>query len=488
MENSTIESLNHVAKYGSESDIKRVLSQLCLLQQDEGKLVIETRDGVEGLFPLSQLCLRPKKPPLAVWLSMIRVLIDVEQPRCEVVGEAIFGLINEAFHKKNAITSSTSSSSSSSTTTDTLEVIDFLLQSCPDAACYQDSTFGNIHLSHFVVRYVTDENICTRLLSLLLNARKGILYDKKDVDGWPTVHHAALKRSLGVMKYLIEACPAAAFSVSTRGSTLFHIVLRSFCQKDVGEKIAYLCSDPRFAPLLRMQDCFGLSPLHTALHRPGVSLDIIKTLCDATPDAPCHPVSTVSNTFKQYTLLMYNTLTFPFINFSLSSLLAPRLLSVGQVLRADTSSSWHLALPLHLAVGHLTLHSPISPSADIFRYLLKLYPAAAMMADGRGNTPYALAIRNKVRNGDEKHIIHPYFVRLLLRACPTLNPTELHRINYEERRMGLFLGLCGKTNNVKPALLEGTEKSVSISNQLPFSIWSCRRFSDDLFRYIVTFL
>ena len=158
-------------------------------------------------------------------------------------------------------------------------------------------------------------------------------------------------------------------------------------------------------------------------------------------------------------------------------------------MRDDTSSSWHLALPLHLAVGHFTLHSPTSPAADIFRYLLNLYPAAAMIADGRGNTPYALAIRNKIRNGDDKHIVHPYFVRLLLRACPALNPTELHRLNYEERRMGLFLGLCSKTShNHLPEIQECSEKSGSTNNQSPFSLWSRRRFSDDLFRHIVTFL
>ena len=174
-----------------------------------------------------------------------------------------------------------------------MEVIDVLLRSCPDAACHQESTLGT-YLTHFVVRYSNDEHICTRLLSLLLNARKDVLHDKKDADGWPAVHHAALKRSLSVMRYLIEACPSSALSVSTRGSTLFHIVLRSFCQNEVEEKITYLCSDSRFTPLLRMQDSFGLSPLHTALHRPGVSLNIIKTICSAAPDAPCYPVSHVS--------------------------------------------------------------------------------------------------------------------------------------------------------------------------------------------------
>ena len=277
----TIESLSQFAKFGSASDIKRALSQLCLLQQDE---IIETRDGVEGQFPVSPLFERTEIPPLASRLSMIRILLDVERPNHEIVGEAIFGLIKEAFHKKKAITPS-----SSSTIMDSLEVIDVLLRSCPDAACYQNSSLG-IYLSHFIVRYVTDENICTQLLSLFHRARQDFLHDNNDADGWPAVHHAALKRSLDVMKYLIEICPAAALSVSTRGSTLFHIVLRSFCQKDVGEKIAYLCNDPRFIPLLRIQDSFGLTPLHTALHRPGVSLEIIQTLCSVAPDAPCCPV------------------------------------------------------------------------------------------------------------------------------------------------------------------------------------------------------
>ena len=175
---------------------------------------------------------------------------------------------------------------------------------------------------------------------------------------------------------------------------------------------------------------------------------------------------------------------------------------LSQVLRADISSSWHLALPLHLAVGHLTLHSPTSSSADIFRFLLKLYPGAAMIPDGRGNTPYGLAIRHKGKNEEEKHFVHSYFVRLLLRSCPTLNETEkkeLHRLNYEERRMAMFLGLCGKTNHLSAlptsksleecsSVTTTTTNNNNNNNQRPFSLWSQRRFSDDLFRHIVMFL
>jgi hypothetical protein len=42
----------------------------------------------------------------------------------------------------------------------------------------------------------------------------------------------------------------------------------------------------------------------------------------------------------------------------------------------------------------------------------------------------------------------PDFVRrLLLRAAPELDPDELHRLNYAERRMSLFLAHCAISND-----------------------------------------
>jgi len=42
---------------------------------------------------------------------------------------------------------------------------------------------------------------------------------------------------------------------------------------------------------------------------------------------------------------------------------------------------------------------------------------------------------------------------MLLRAAPDHNPTELHRLNFAERRMAMFLAFYAISKDVKPLLL-----------------------------------
>jgi hypothetical protein len=84
---------------------------------------------------------------------------------------------------------------------------------------------------------------------------------------------------------------------------------------------------------------------------------------------------------------------------------------------------------LRLVIGA----SPLSPEADIFRLLLRLYPEAAAVEAGEGNgkkTPYQLAVEMR---------LSAYFRRMLLRAAPQLDPMELRRLNWEERRLAIFV-------------------------------------------------
>ena len=60
-------------------------------------------------------------------------------------------------------------------------------------------------------------------------------------------------------------------------------------------------------------------------------------------------------------------------------------------------------------------------------------------------TPYQLAIDGN---------LPPYYLRLLLRAAPDLNPAELHRLNYAERRMAMFLAFKAVTSQKKPVVLK----------------------------------
>eukprot|EP01031_Cornospumella_fuschlensis_P028698 gene28698-34646_t len=72
--------------------------------------------------------------------------------------------------------------------------------------------------------------------------------------------------------------------------------------------------------------------------------------------------------------------------------------------------------------------------AECLRFLLRHYPAAVTAPSLSGET--ALSLCNPTNR---------YARRLLLRAQPTLHPTELQQLNYECRRMALFLA-CAAIN------------------------------------------
>ena len=114
--------------------------------------------------------------------------------------------------------------------------------------------------------------------------------------------------------------------------------------------------------------------------------------------------------------------------------------------RLTTTNGW-LALHFFVASNSIRSASPLSEWADFFRLMLRWYPEAAGIEAGSSwmkGTPYQLAVS---RNLD------PYYLRLLLRAAPDLNPPELRRLNYAERRMVIFLAFRAITKDLKPLLL-----------------------------------
>ena len=91
--------------------------------------------------------------------------------------------------------------------------------------------------------------------------------------------------------------------------------------------------------------------------------------------------------------------------------------------------------------------SPLSAEADFFRSMLRWYPEAAGIEAGNGaskKTPYQLAVDGKV---------DPYFLRLLLHAAPHLDPAELHRLTWTERRMAMFMAFRAVTAKPIPLLM-----------------------------------
>ena len=116
------------------------------------------------------------------------------------------------------------------------------------------------------------------------------------------------------------------------------------------------------------------------------------------------------------------------------------------------------------------LRSPTCPTADCFRLILRLYPEAA-----------GFLCKENIEDEDEepwsayklaaKMDSDPYFLRLLLKADPTIDPAELRRLNYEARRMALFLAYRG------------------VSRDIRVSVWVLlRSTSTELLRYAISFL
>jgi hypothetical protein len=114
--------------------------------------------------------------------------------------------------------------------------------------------------------------------------------------------------------------------------------------------------------------------------------------------------------------------------------------------------------------GASTLNKgPLSAAADAFRLLLRLYPEAAGTEGGLGahnKTPYQLAVEKG---------LPVYYLRLLLRAAPDLDPAELRRLNWAERRMAMFVAFAA------------VAKSPSLLARL-------RAANKDLVKHVVSFL
>mmetsp|Transcript_4613 Transcript_4613/g.4739 ORF Transcript_4613/g.4739 Transcript_4613/m.4739 type:complete len:99 (+) Transcript_4613:23-319(+) len=87
--------------------------------------------------------------------------------------------------------------------------------------------------------------------------------------------------------------------------------------------------------------------------------------------------------------------------------------------------------------------------------LIKKYPQAIRRVDSYGTTPYSIA----------KFMNTPDWVRrLLLRGAPSLDPDELIRFNYMERRMAIFLFFVAVSKNGGRMLFTRIRKASLSSN------------------------
>ena len=298
-----------------------------------------------------------------------------------------------------------------------LERVDMLLKVNPEAAQHRfDSSQEN--LLHCLGGYSDSRDnssalcidIMKRILALYPDAVKEV-----NNDGELPLHTAAKYNTIEVMGFLLGLYPesVAIVTVGTLRNSL-HLLFHGFFVTNREQKVRYLCS--RYPDYIRQRDKDGETPLHTALH---------------------HLYS------KDVSLLK--------ILFEFGGQELIKLPTVHPTATNDSCNGW---LPLHYFIRYFwlpwrehDLHCFISKEADFFRSMLLWYPEAAGIEAGNGSykmTPYQLAVERD---------LNPYYLRLLLRAAPDLNPSELRRLNWAERRMAMFMAFRAVTTDVTPLML-----------------------------------
>jgi ankyrin repeat protein len=261
-------------------------------------------------------------------------------------------------------------------------------------------------------------------------------------------------------KQMLDTCPAAAMIANRVGELPLHRAsFDSDC--DTGFLQQLIAAFPEG---LQCSDNRGCLPIHWAAL--FGSLEMLTTVLDAYPEAASSNVASFGTPLHQAarclnaagpTIVRYLYERYPSAIKTPSSgdgwyplhYTAHRgsyeVLSLVHSLYPDAISiattDDDRSLPLHILMTEREFESPLSAEADMLRYLLRHYPAAVAIPAGPDDDDmnvYQLAVENA----------RPDFVRrLLLRAAPELDPDELHRLNYAERRMALFLAHCAITKN-----------------------------------------
>ena len=249
-----------------------------------------------------------------------------------------------------------------------------------------------------------------------------------DSEGWLPVHYAAFISTVEVMEFLLGLYPESASVVTSDDSS--HNLLRLAVYNNesttsvMEAKVRFLCS--RYPAMALQRDSKGDTPLLGAFGQ--LNVPAVQILCEAGGQEQIRlPIAHPTDGNYKY-------------------------------------NGW---LPLHCLIkwnAESLRESLFSKEADYFRLLLRWYPEAAGIEGGVDEddededededeedapifrkTPYQLAV-------DEN--LPPYYLRLLLRAAPDLNPIELQRLNYAERRMAMFVTFNAVTSQLQPLLLK----------------------------------
>ena len=99
----------------------------------------------------------------------------------------------------------------------------------------------------------------------------------------------------------------------------------------------------------------------------------------------------------------------------------------------DENDDGHTILLLHYIINSIINNKLLCSASDvevILRLVLRCYPAAVNTI-AHSRTPYSMALH--------AYDFNPHFLRLLLLADRSVDPYRLHQMNYDARRMALFL-------------------------------------------------
>ena len=288
-----------------------------------------------------------------------------------------------------------------STSAHRVQTVAKLLEINPAAAQHKGEKGCN--LAHQACLYsdrkTPDE--CVKILKLVLAHHKDALKEANEVGSLPA-HHAAEKGPLEVLEFVLVEYPEAATVVDSKSRNLLHRIPRMGPKA----KARLLCA--RYPAMMLQRNGLGCTPLLVSCA--FLQGRILRLLCEA------------GGREAASTAILHPT---------------------------DAQFGCNGWLPLHVLIRSQvdTLKmQPLSGAADAFRLLLRLYPEAAGIEGGVGagnvKTPYHLAVT---------YNLPAYYRRLLLRAAPDLDPAELRRLNWEERRGAMFVAFAAVAKT--PSLL-----------------------------------
>ena len=290
-----------------------------------------------------------------------------------------------------------------------LERVEMLLKANLEAAKYRNS--ANANLLHFAAYKGTAPfQLCIDIMQRILAIHKDAVREM-DSNGWLPVHAATRYGTFEVMEFLLSLYPESASMVTTVGlNNLLHLNDKDSITSVMEAKVRFLCS--RYPAMMLQRNSDGKTPLHAAISL--ANIPAVHILCEAGGQE------------------------------------LVRLPIAHPTDANDINNGW---LPLHTLIAwnaELLRDSLLSKGADCFRMMLRLYPEAAGIEGGVGavfrKTPYQIAVDSNVG-------LPPYYLRLLLRAAPNLDLAELHRLNYEERRMAMFLAFRAVSSQPEPLLM-----------------------------------